>query len=412
MDCADIDGYRYQKCLMDILEDKTPSKFHVQNPYAIHNINLFIKINNFKLQLIDDIYKGSGKQMNWRCECGDIFSSSWDGIRNGKKFCNFCARSKRWNNKRDYTDEVLQLCEQNNYKLITPYIHRSTTKFEYECGKHGIKVSSYHEMKSGRRCLECGIISRGKMHRKSENSFKELVESKGFIYVGCDYENSNSKAKKANIHILCPNHLDKGIQKVKYDNLRQNRKGCAYCIGRHRNQADLQKELDEMHGLVTILDYTTYASPIKAQCNICNSEWMTSGVSLTQGHRCHSCSTSNFEMEAMKLLEDWRISYTLQYRFDDCRNKKPLPFDFYLDDFNILIETDGEGHYIPIPRGSMSFEDAVRQLDKTKFHDKIKDEFCYNNNIPLIRIPHWERGNMAKFLRKKLSEYNVIITAA
>jgi len=294
---------------MDILENKIPAKFHVQNPYVIHNINIFIKNENSVLKLLSDEYKGSGVKMRWICECGKEFSSSWNEIRSGKHFCNFCSKSKRWDNKRDYTNEVLQLCEKFNYTLLTTYIHRGKTKFKYECSKHGIKESSYNDMKSGRRCMECGIISRGESRRKSELSLKKLAEAKGFIYKGYDYDNSDSKAKKVNVHILCPKHMDKGIQKLKYDNLKQNHKGCVYCLGRYRSKEDLQNELDSLHGLVTILDYSDYSSPIKAQCNLCEAKWTAIGVSLTQGHRCPSCSSSNFELEARSLLEKWNLSY-------------------------------------------------------------------------------------------------------
>lgn len=88
-----------------------------------------------------------------------------------------------------------------------------------------------------------------------------------------------------------------------------------------------------------------------------------------------------------------------------------MPFDFYLNGFNLLIETDGEGHYIPIPRDSMSKKEAIKQLEKVQLHDKIKNQYCEKVNIPLIRVPYWERDNMEQFLHMKLSEYNVFTVA-
>lgn len=84
-----------------------------------------------------------------------------------------------------------------------------------------------------------------------------------------------------------------------------------------------------------------------------------------------------------------------------------MPFDFYLFDVNILIEADGEGHYKPIRRGNMTQKESERQLAIIQGHDKIKTQYCINNNIPLIRIPYWERKNLECFL---FDELNKILT--
>jgi len=42
------------------------------------------------------------------------------------------------------------------------------------------------------------------------------------------------------------------------------------------------------------------------------------------------------------------IEYIKQKRFEKCRNKLPLPFDFYLPNENICIEYDGIQHFKPI----------------------------------------------------------------
>ena len=91
------------------------------------------------------------------------------------------------------------------------------------------------------------------------------------------------------------------------------------------------------------------------------------------------------------------MPYICQYSFPDCKDKNPLPFDFYIPNINTLIEVDGEGHYIPIRRSSnMTEEDANNNLQIVQKHDRIKDHYCEKNNINLIRIPYWERANLSK----------------
>lgn len=74
-----------------------------------------------------------------------------------------------------------------------------------------------------------------------------------------------------------------------------------------------------------------------------------------------------------------------QVRFSDCKLKKPLVFDFFLPVHNILIEFDGEQHDRPIKiwGGNKAFA-----LQKKR--DSIKNEYCINKKIKLIRIKYYE----------------------
>jgi hypothetical protein len=267
----------------------------------------------------------------------------------------------------------------------------------------GVQKATYDSMiNTGRGCYYCGIESRGEKHRLSEEKIKNLVESKGFIYAGYDYDNENKKSKKVNVHIICPKHIEKGIQKVKYDNLKRNTGVCIYCMGYGRTKDDLQKELDNMHGRITILEFIDYASPILVKCNICGNEWLSRGVYLTQGHGCSCCGQSQFEMYVSNFLDKNGFEWIGQYTYDDCRDKNVLPFDFYLPSCNILIEADGEQHYMPVNFGGMSDEEAMKRFLITQSHDKIKDQYCQQHKINLIRIPYWEKNNIDSFLTENL----------
>ena len=71
-------------------------------------------------------------------------------------------------------------------------------------------------------------------------------------------------------------------------------------------------------------------------------------------------------------------------KFYDCRDTRQLPFDFYLPDFNAVIEYNGKQHYEPIEYfgGENSFK--IQQL-----HDEIKKDYCENNNIRFLSIPYY-----------------------
>lgn len=98
---------------------------------------------------------------------------------------------------------------------------------------------------------------------------------------------------------------------------------------------------------------------------------------------CGCINQSRGELFIEELLKSNNISYDKQKRFDNCKDKRTLPFDFYLSKFNTCIEYDGQQHFKPIKY--WGGEDSFNILKK---HDSIKTKYCNDNNINLIRIPY------------------------
>lgn len=43
-------------------------------------------------------------------------------------------------------------------------------------------------------------------------------------------------------------------------------------------------------------------------------------------------------------------------------------------------------------------------LNDTKYRDNVKNNYCKQNNIKLIRIPYWDFSNLEEVLQQELSE--------
>ena len=133
-----------------------------------------------------------------------------------------------------------------------------------------------------------------------------------------------------------------------------------------------------------------------------------------QGCRCPKCKRSKGEEDIASVLEKFDIKFTEQYKFEDCRVINPLPFDFYIFEFNLCIEYDGLQHYEPVAYWKKEDSDykrllaqkiAEERLRETKRRDKIKTDYCKNNGINLIRIPYWEFDNIESIIKKELNKY-------
>ena len=105
---------------------------------------------------------------------------------------------------------------------------------------------------------------------------------------------------------------------------------------------------------------------------------------------CSKCNDkeSMLEKRVSEYLKSKNIDFKREYRFKDCKDKIPLPFDFYLPKLNICIETDGKQHYEVV--NSFGGEE---DFNKRKLHDEIQNESCHKKNIKLIRIPYYEFNN-------------------
>ena len=79
-----------------------------------------------------------------------------------------------------------------------------------------------------------------------------------------------------------------------------------------------------------------------------------------------------------------------------------MPFDFYLPIENILIEYDGKQHYEPVNFRGCSDEQAQKTYLDSKQNDKLKNKYCVDNNIQLIRIPYIIK-NIEEYLKNYIN---------
>lgn len=162
--------------------------------------------------------------------------------------------------------------------------------------------------------------------------------------------------------------------------------GCKKCSIKNRryNLEEIRKISNDMNGDRYIIEEISYPK-IKIFCKKCHNYFNQNIKDHVGGCGCPRCNFSRGEIEVEMWLEKNNIEYIIQKRFKDCRDKLPLPFDFYLPKLDICIEYDGEQH--SKIKSIWGGADGYRIL---KMHDQIKTNYCFENNIELIRIDHDE----------------------
>lgn len=122
----------------------------------------------------------------------------------------------------------------------------------------------------------------------------------------------------------------------------------------------------------------------------CGNTTIVNGSSLRLGitSSC-GCLASKGELKINELLNSACIKYKSQKTFSTCKfsdTNKLARFDFYIEKENYLIEFDGIQHFQYKENGT--FWDTKEKFEKTQEHDAYKNQWCKENNIPLIRIPY------------------------
>lgn len=206
-----------------------------------------------------------------------------------------------------------------------------------------------------------------------------------------DYKNFDTKVK-----VICPKHREEWLKKTGHEyfeifpsNLVHGI-GCRFCYLEKKTKysnEDLENEAKK---------YNTAAQFKKGSFN----HYL---MAVRRGKDFYQKITSHFvpekisageELVAKILVENGLIDpqcigsrrcINREKAFEDCKNKlegqycRPLRYDFYIPEINTAIEYDGEQHFNPNGKYSGKFEEIQE-------NDKIKNDYCFEKGIKLIRI--------------------------
>ena len=252
-------------------------------------------------------------------------------------------------------------------------------KIDIECKIHGIfkQRASDHINK----CIGCPHCS--KNIRDSTKSFIQKAKIlHTYDYSKVDYINSYT-----NVIILCDIH---GEFKQSPNNHINLKNGCPQCKKEKLNNIFKNKNIildfRSVHGNIYNYDKVKYVNnktKVEIICKQHGSFFQAPSRHFNNKQGCPQCKTSKGEQQLSKLLEENSINFVSQKKFDGCKSKRLLPFDFYLIDYNICIEYDGIQHFQPV-----EYFGGEKAFKYTQENDLIKNQYCKDKNIILHRIKY------------------------
>ncbi len=342
------------------------------------------------------IYKNNKLKVKLKCNIdGHEWNPSYYSLMVNNSKCPRCQGQIIY----DYEafERVNERLLEINATLREPfkYIGVDKTRLKLKCNIDGYewetKYSNFVNNKTN--CPKCSrkVLTKNEIY---DNINKKLIRKNLSLIEPFVYINNNSKLK-----LRC--NIDGYEWETKYSNFINNDKGCAKCAGNLKlTQEEVEKIVNNQclkmdFVLNKPFEYKNTRSLIlEIKCNKCNNIWnVRFNNFICHNSGCPECNVSKGEQEIEKILKEYNIKYITQKTFENCKYIKNLKFDFFIPKINLCIEYDGIQHYKAI-----NYFGGEVKLKENQKRDQLKNQYCIDNNIDLIRISYLDFNNIKEIL--------------
>lgn len=343
--------------------------------------------NKYNYDLLPISFKGTDKipiLCNIHGEFYQIARNHVYGIHTGCPKCGRLNANKSLCDSFEMFVEKARKVHKNNYEYLKGSFAKTSSKLQIKCNKCGnvfMQKGSMHLIGHG-----CPICNHAPTILNTEIFRERLSRTHPNLFLLSNYKGSNGIVKvRCKIH----NHIfDTTPHRLQYGN------NCQKCYDERRGNVlrksigQLTIELNEVHGNkyeypYIEKEYKNNKSKITVLCKK-HGEFKSTINKLLIGQGCPICKESHLEKSIFKILNEIGVNSIRQKKFDWLKNDRtnlPLSLDFYLPDYNIAIECQGEQHFRPTKNFG-----GIYCFEKTKYRDNIKHRLCNENGIKIIYI--------------------------
>lgn len=293
-------------------------------------------------------------------------------------------------------EDVYLFCEELGIKCKSTEYKTVKERLIFVCTQCGEDFERSFDNLRNRKitvCRPCGMIRGGRKQALSYSYVKNFVENESqseCLLLSSTYENIDSRMS---FKCRCGEEFSTTFYSFK----NKDKRRCDPCGFRVLAESNLTP-IEAVEDLVNSAGYTlikrnhdfgTGEHSLLVKCENDHPAYEVSYHKFRFGRRCPHCSSSSGETQIREFLDRAEVKYIPEYSFKDLigTGGARLRFDFAVfkeNDLHLLVEFDGRQHYEPV-----EIMGGEKKLEQTRIHDELKNSYCKDKNIKLVRIPYW-----------------------
>ncbi len=341
-----------------------------------------IAIHGDRYDYLNTVYEHSMKNLSITCRLHGDFLVSPNSHLSKKSGCSECTFNRRLTTS-DFVKRSIAVHGDRYDYSKSIYVNYETPVL-IVCKEHGEFWQSPFNHYSGANCPRCARRNDNLMDSRDEFIRKcRIVHGDKY-----DYSKVIYKGHAKTIILSCPIHGE--FEQLA--NAHASGRGCRKCW--HSIPKGNAKGLlvsgfianaRKVHGDTydySQVQYINSYQPVTIICRKHGAFLQRPDIHMT-GSGCVRCVSSKGEKLIAEILESIPVMFAQEARFEDCRNKAVLPFDFYVPERKVLIEYHGYQHYQPI-----AFWGGDQKYQERKNNDRIKELWAGAHGYRLIVIPY------------------------
>lgn len=355
-----------------------------------------IKVHGNKYSYDKVFYKGSNVKICITCPKHGEFWQTPSNHLSGKE-CLKCSYEKRGekltSSNQTFIDKAKKV-HNDKYDYSQLVYVNAKTKVCISCPKHGEFYQLPSKHLTGNTCPKCADEIRNINNTKTNDGFiaeSKIIHKNAYCYDKVEYVNA-----KTSVCIICEKHGE--FLCTPNNHLRG--KGCPKCVGKNKTTEEWIVEAKQVHGdkyNYSKVEYKKCETKVCINCVEHGEFWQVAQYHLS-GNGCPVCKQSKLENEVSSILNQLNIKYERQYKPLFLKNGKgQQSLDFYLLDYNIAIECQGEQHFKPIDFAGKGEKWMNQLFEKNKKNDDRKLKKCLANSIKMIYLIDNEEYRKGKY---------------
>ena len=380
------------------------------------SVKEYIKDNsNCELLSSWNDYKNNLSELNFKCNCGELFKTNFSDFKfSNKRQCNDCGRKvpRKWN-KESINIFLNSDVNFENYKVLdVRYVdkkYQNVLEVYVKCQNefHKPYWVCWNSLKKGFKCRQCHF-EKNNMIQWTEDVIVSFYKSKNLDILdlkndwididtpmicynkinGYYYNASITNLKNKNLtHIFM--HNPKAVENIK-----------TFC---KKERPEYELISKEYKGVKEEYVFKYNGTGLEEDVSLF---FKTTLDGFYHGKVQHPfLNKTKMEEISENFLFKNNIKFVSQYTNTNCRNPKTdsmLRFDIAIldacDNVFKIIELDGEYHDTEVEcwGGKEGLENRI-------YRDEVKNKYCRDNDISLLRIHYKDKDNMEKILTKELN---------